>query len=138
MKYLIRFFSGLVLVLVIVAGAAYAYLAPEAKPAPVASDNTLINLDTGDIVGYQNNLGVSIWRGVPFAQPPVGDLRWRAPRPPKSWQQPRQMLEAGPDCANQANNTSAEKNLINGSEDCLYLNVFALLFSCFCRIISLF
>ena len=77
MKYLIRFFSGLVLVLVIVAGAAYAYLAPEAKPAPVASDNTLINLDTGDIVGYQNNLGVSIWRGVPFAQPPVGDLRWR-------------------------------------------------------------
>jgi para-nitrobenzyl esterase len=125
MKYLLRFISGLFLVLVIVAGAAYAYLVPEDKPAPVASDNTLINLDTGDIIGYQNNLGVSIWRGVPFAQPPVGDLRWRAPRPPVSWQQPRQMLEAGPDCANQANNTSAGKNLINGSEDCLYLNVFA-------------
>jgi para-nitrobenzyl esterase len=125
MKYLVRFISGLFLVLVIVAGAAYAYLVPEDKPAPVASDNTLINLDTGDIIGYQNNLGVSIWRGVPFAQPPVGDLRWRAPRPPVSWQQPRQMLEAGPDCANQANNTSAGKNLINGSEDCLYLNVFA-------------
>jgi para-nitrobenzyl esterase len=125
MKYLIRFISGLFLVLVIVAGAAYAYLAPEDKPAPVASDNTLIKLDTGDIIGFQNSLGVSIWRGVPFAQPPVGDLRWRAPRPPASWQQPRQMLDAGPDCANQANNTSEEKNLINGSEDCLYLNVFA-------------
>ena len=125
MKYLVRFISGLFLVLVIVAGAAYAYLAPEDKPAPVASDNTLIKLDTGDIIGFQNSLGVSIWRGVPFAQPPVGDLRWRAPRPPASWQQPRQMLDAGPDCANQANNTSAEKNLINGSEDCLYLNVFA-------------
>ena len=57
MKHLIRFISGLVLVLVIVAGAAYAYLAPEAMPAPVASDNTLINLDTGDIVGYQITLG---------------------------------------------------------------------------------
>jgi para-nitrobenzyl esterase len=125
MKYLVRFISGLFLVLVIVAGAAYAYLAPEDKPAPVASDNTLIKLDTGDIIGFQNSLGVSIWRGVPFAQPPVGDLRWRAPRPPASWQQPRQMLDAGPDCANQANNTSEEKNLINGSEDCLYLNVFA-------------
>jgi para-nitrobenzyl esterase len=125
MKYLVRFISGLFFVLVIVAGAAYAYLAPEDKPAPVASDNTLIKLDTGDIIGFQNSLGVSIWRGVPFAQPPVGDLRWRAPRPPASWQQPRQMLDAGPDCANQANNTSEEKNLINGSEDCLYLNVFA-------------
>ena len=125
MKYLVRFISGLFLVLVIVAGAAYAYLAPEDKPAPVASDNTLIKLDTGDIIGFQNSLGVSIWRGLPFAQPPVGDLRWRAPRPPASWQQPRQMLDAGPDCANQANNTSEEKNLINGSEDCLYLNVFA-------------
>jgi para-nitrobenzyl esterase len=125
MKYLVQFISGLFLVLVIVAGAAYAYLAPEDKPAPVASDNTLIKLDTGDIIGFQNSLGVSIWRGVPFAQPPVGDLRWRAPRPPASWQQPRQMLDAGPDCANQANNTSEEKNLINGSEDCLYLNVFA-------------
>jgi para-nitrobenzyl esterase len=125
MKYLVRFISGLFLVLVIVAGAAYAYLVPDDKPAPVASDNTLIKLDTGDIIGFQNSLGVSIWRGVPFAQPPVGDLRWRAPRPPASWQQPRQMLDAGPDCANQANNTSEEKNLINGSEDCLYLNVFA-------------
>ena len=57
MKYLIRFISGIVLVLVVVVGTAYAYLAPESKPAPVASDNTLINLDTGDIIGYQNSLG---------------------------------------------------------------------------------
>ena len=57
MKYLIRFISGIVLVLVVVAGTAYAYLAPESKPAPVASDNTLINLDTGDIIGYQIALG---------------------------------------------------------------------------------
>lgn len=125
MKYLIRLISGLVLVLAVVAGAAYVYLAPESKPAPVASDNTLVNLDAGDIIGYQNGLGVSVWRGIPFAQPPVGDLRWRAPRPPAPWQHPRQMLEPGPHCANQANNTSLEKNLINGSEDCLYLNVFA-------------
>ena len=67
MKYLIRFISGIILVLVVVAGAAYAYLAPESKPAPVASDNTLINLDTGDIIGYQNSLGASVWRGIPFA-----------------------------------------------------------------------
>jgi hypothetical protein len=44
MKYLIRFISGIILVLVVVAGAAYAYLAPESKPAPVASNNTLIAL----------------------------------------------------------------------------------------------
>ena len=102
MKYLIQLISGLVLVLAVVAGAAYAYLAPESNPAPVASDNTLVNLDAGDIIGYQNGLGVSVWRGIPFAQPPVGDLRWRAPRPPAPWQHPRQMLKPGPHCANQA------------------------------------
>ncbi|MGB1867827.1 MAG: carboxylesterase family protein, partial [Porticoccaceae bacterium] len=114
MKYLIRFIGSLLLLLVVIAGATYAYLAPESKPAPEASSNSLVSLDTGDIIGYQNSLGVSVWRGVPFAQPPVGDLRWRAPRPALPWEGQREMLEAGPHCANQANNTSLDNNLING------------------------
>jgi len=68
--------------------------------------------------------GVRIFRGIPFAQPPTGDLRWREPQPVKNWTGVRLAVNFGPRCM-QAPIFDDMRFRSNGvSEDCLYLNVF--------------
>ncbi|HET6979345.1 MAG TPA: carboxylesterase/lipase family protein [Pyrinomonadaceae bacterium] len=67
--------------------------------------------------------GVRIFRGIPFAQPPTGDLRWREPQRASSWKGARQAVDFGPRCM-QARIFDDMVFRSNGvSEDCLYLNV---------------
>jgi len=67
--------------------------------------------------------GVRIFKGIPFAQPPLGDLRWKEPQPVKSWQGVRPATQFGPRCM-QAPIFGDMGFRSNGmSEDCLYLNV---------------
>jgi para-nitrobenzyl esterase len=67
--------------------------------------------------------GVRVFKSIPFAQPPVGDLRWKEPQPVKSWQSVRQATQFGPRCM-QAPIFGDMGFRSNGmSEDCLYLNV---------------
>jgi len=67
--------------------------------------------------------GVRIFRGIPFAQPPTGELRWREPQPVKNWTGIRPALDFGPRCM-QAVVFDDIRYRSNGvSEDCLYLNV---------------
>jgi len=66
--------------------------------------------------------GVHSWKGIPYAAPPVGGLRWRAPEPPTPWSGVRPALAFGPDFP------QAPSPLLRAgsmSEDCLYLNVWA-------------
>ncbi|KAA9160761.1 carboxylesterase family protein [Amycolatopsis acidicola] len=56
------------------------------------------------------------FQGIPFAQPPVGDLRWQPPQPPSSWYGVRDATQPPPACEQPGNGTM--------SEDCLYLNVY--------------
>jgi para-nitrobenzyl esterase len=67
--------------------------------------------------------GVRVFRGIPFAEPPTGDLRWREPRPVKGWQGVRRAAEFGPRCMQAP--IFGDMNFRSGgmSEDCLYLNV---------------
>ena len=67
--------------------------------------------------------GVRMFKGIPFAAPPVGDLRWRAPQPVKDWDGVRPATQFGPRCMQQP--VFGDMNFrSNGmSEDCLYLNV---------------
>ena len=66
---------------------------------------------------------VRIFRGVPFAAPPVGDLRWSAPQPVKPWTEVRKATEFGARCMQ----TQVYSDMVfrdsGPSEDCLYLNV---------------
>ncbi|GAA4019703.1 carboxylesterase family protein [Allokutzneria multivorans] len=64
-----------------------------------------------------------VWRGIPYASPPVGELRWRAPRPARSWDGVREATEFGPQAPQPANALGSTK--YPASEDCLYLNVCA-------------
>ena len=69
--------------------------------------------------------GVVSWKGVPFAAPPVGDLRWRAPRPAPAWDGVRQASAYANDCMQQPFPSDAAPLGTPPAEDCLYLNVWA-------------
>ena len=68
---------------------------------------------------------VAVFRGIPFAAPPVGDLRWREPQPLPAWAEIRQSVSNAPSCP-QKRGLSLEGGGDPGKldEDCLYLNVF--------------
>ncbi|GAB2520722.1 carboxylesterase/lipase family protein [Nocardia heshunensis] len=81
----------------------------------------IVALDSGPVRG---ELRPGYWEfaGIPYAAPPVGDLRWQPPQPPAPWQQVREATAPGPQCpqgAGGAPNPVAPAQ----SEDCLYLNV---------------
>jgi para-nitrobenzyl esterase len=83
----------------------------------------MATLDIGRIEGAVEG-DAAAFRGIPFAAPPVGPLRWRPPQPPASWQGVRQAVSYGPDCP-QVPMTEAPGPGFAGpnGEDCLYLNV---------------
>jgi para-nitrobenzyl esterase len=81
-------------------------------PAPVKVEGGMLQGTVED--------GLTIYRGIPYAAPPVGDLRWRAPQPAPKWQGLRNASEYGRACI-QTN--AAISNLPAPSEDCLFLNV---------------
>ena len=90
------------------------------QPAPVKVESGLLQGTTED--------GVTVYRGVPFAAPPVGDLRWRAPRPPATWEGVRKTDRFAPNPVQEMRESfgpwTAEYQPQGGvSEDCLYLNI---------------
>ncbi len=79
----------------------------------------------GQVIGGEGRYGSQAWLGIPFAAPPVGALRWRAPRPPAPWTGLRKALDFAPACPqlpNPLGGPSGGKE-VAGNEDCLYLNV---------------
>lgn len=99
------------------------------EPPPVADDASARELSLGRLVGFRSDDGAHVWRGIPFAEPPVDALRWRAPRAPKAWEGTLEALEFGSPCIQFAGPGGRREGLdetdTRGREDCLYLNVFA-------------
>jgi para-nitrobenzyl esterase len=90
------------------------------------ADETRRTISQGEVVGYLAENGAHAWRGLPFAEPPVGDLRWRAPRPPAGWSGVREALASGSECVQFGGPLSdSGSGKPTGDEDCLGLNVFA-------------
>jgi para-nitrobenzyl esterase len=85
--------------------------------APAAQSNPVVSINTGQLRGGLTPEGVAFFKNIPFAQPPVGELRWREPLPAKSWSGVRDATAFGPMC-NQTGNQQ-----LPHSEDCLQLNV---------------
>ncbi len=97
--------------------------------APVismAADPLAIKTEQGKAHGKTINDGkVRAWMGLPYAAPPVGDLRWKAPQPPAKWTGERDATNYGAHCAQ---NIVFQDMIFQdkaGSEDCLFLNVYA-------------
>jgi para-nitrobenzyl esterase len=102
----------------------------EAPPAPPSPDQaTVRETSLGTVIGIVTEDGAHAWRGLPFAAPPVGDLRWRAPRPAASWPGARVAATFAERCAQMSNRLNEgegiEPGLFLGSEDCLYLDIYA-------------
>ena len=83
-----------------------------------------VKIANGTVEGIlDKNSGERSFKGIPFAEPPVGDLRWKPPQPVKNWQGGRKADKFGPRCMQR--NVFGDMNFrSNGmGEDCLYLNV---------------
>lgn len=92
--------------------------APSPPPAPLG---TSVTIDSGPIEGANSERAAS-WNflGIPYAAPPVGELRWRAPQPVEAWTDTRSTMSLSDFCPQ----FRYFSNEYAGNEDCLYLNVF--------------
>ena len=94
----------------------------------MASDPTTVQTCKGSLRGSLED-GIHVFRGVPYAQPPVGDLRWRRPQPLEPWDGVREAVDFGPISMQPPRPAAGPFAGIMGhsqermSEDCLYLNV---------------
>ena len=102
-----------------------------AAPMAHAALTAPVKTDKGPVKGVQAlSPGIEVWKGIPFAKPPVGDLRWRAPQPIAAWKGVRSGAKFGNVCPQphgqgRANITVDDPGAPPMSEDCLYLNVWS-------------
>ena len=122
---------GLIAVLLIALAVIY-FIWPEEAPIeePKVLEPTTSRLTTeGEYVGFMDSNGARAWLGIPYAAPPVKELRWVAPRPPEPHNGIKQALTYGEPCVQFANPTLREHDEeaegVVGSEDCLYLNIWS-------------
>lgn len=80
----------------------------------------VVGLDSGKVSGAAVS-GLDRYLGIPYAAPPMGELRWRPPQPVESWEGVKSCTKVGPDCPQIA--LVPKKKPQPQSEDCLYLNV---------------
>lgn len=96
-------------------------------PAALAQQTRTVQTGGGTVVGRV--AAVQTFFGIPYAAPPVGDLRWRAPQPALPWRTPRGAFTFGNVCPQLALALfplpGVTPGQLQGDEDCLYLNVYA-------------
>ncbi|GAM89111.1 hypothetical protein ANO11243_071460 [Dothideomycetidae sp. 11243] len=98
----------------------------------VTAADPVVTTSYGKLLGttspYRPN--IDVFKGIPFARPPVGELRWRAPEKPRRWHGLRNATEFGAECPQFQSNSRPGFNSplapapnVSIAEDCLYLNV---------------
>jgi para-nitrobenzyl esterase len=90
-----------------------------AMPWPALAE--IVPTETGLVQGTVSN-DIAVYKGIPFAAPPTGELRWREPQPAKPWQDVRAADSFAPACMQTGVSMPGETPPAVG-EDCLYLNI---------------
>ena len=105
--------SIIVVIALVLAGSYFAVAAPDT-----------VRVDSGQVSGVAAD-GVRVFKGLPFAAPPVGDLRWKAPQPVVAWEGVRAADTFGRQCMQEPYPAGSPyaRPPAPASEDCLYLNV---------------
>ena len=87
---------------------------------------TIVETQYGKVQGTTSG-PVYVWKGIPYAQPPLGDLRFRAPRAPHSWSGVRDATAYGLTSVQSARMMQSvfSANPEPSGEDCLYLNIWS-------------
>src|SRR5215470_6661763 len=96
------------------------FLVRIAARAQAPQQTHVVHIVEGDVQGLSQDT-VDRYLGIPYASPPVGDLRWKPPQAPAPWTQTLLATKFGNTCAQQPRGVFASPS---NSEDCLYLNVF--------------
>jgi para-nitrobenzyl esterase len=109
----------LAFVVALLVGGMTAGCAGDAPPASAL----LVKITDGLVEGSAGD-GVVAWLGLPYAAPPVGDLRWRPPEPAAAWEGVRQATAFAPACMQTGVSMPGETPPLT-NEDCLYLNVWS-------------
>ena len=127
---MLKFIGLLLLFFVLVSAVSivgvYRYLSPVQEAVKIASPSSVRALSTGEIIGLQGKHGAHTWLGIPYAQPPVGDLRWKAPLKALPWEGRQEMLGYGEQCPQLRVVAGIDDDRTYvGDEDCLRLNVWA-------------
>jgi para-nitrobenzyl esterase len=94
-----------------------------ASPPAGAASGDRVETTAGTVEGTTGAGGVRSFKGIPFAEPPVGDLRWKATQPPRRWEGVRAADKFGPRPMQRAVFGDMNFRSDGMSEDCLYLNV---------------
>jgi para-nitrobenzyl esterase len=115
-KHTIRLITLLVFILFIIACDSSSQKAEVSEASPLTAT---VEVTGGAIEGVEKD-GIFTYKGIPFAAPPVGDLRWKAPAPLQPWTGVKK-VNAFCDACMQAANSMGNTAPVN--EDCLYLNV---------------
>lgn len=120
---------GLFLLAVFAISAFLSSLVPAERPIPIADVSSERLLAQGPVVGFAAETETHAWLGLPYARPPMGPLRWRAPQPPETWVETRDALTFGRPCVQPgspiAGVPAEDDDGLAGEEDCLYLNVWS-------------
>jgi para-nitrobenzyl esterase len=112
----------------IAAGLACLYLSTAPAAAAITDP---VRTSGGSVSGVAGSVAsVRVFKGIPFAAPPVGDLRWRPPQAPARWDGVREANAFSANCTQRSANGAAfppyggDRSATTMSEDCLYLNVY--------------
>ena len=104
----------------------YVALAPLTLSLAVAAIQDPVRVQSGAVSGEAGkDATVHAYKGIPYAAPPVGDLRWKKPQVPAAWQGTKQATEFPKACVQAAypQNSIYYRPPEPMSEDCLYLNI---------------
>ncbi len=93
-------------------------------PVPVAAPAPTASTQYGTLQGSVHASGMKQFLGIPYATPPVGELRWKAPTAPATWAGTRTATTYGSHCPQKDTSPLSSYGTPGGQEDCLYLNVF--------------
>lgn len=93
--------------------------------ASAGSSNLVVDTTHGAVAGYINEAGVRQWKGIPYASPPVGNLRWEYPVSPKAFTSVYNATYDAPGCPQLCNLPPGNCPDYGTSEDCLFLSVYA-------------
>src|SRR5262245_20271815 len=87
-----------------------------------ADSDPIAAVSGGRVRGAILDKGGAVFKGIPYAHPPIGDLRWREPMPVKPWDGVRDAVTFGAMCA-QTSTLLVRNGAEISKEDCLYLSV---------------
>lgn len=107
----------------------YNYFSDSDPQMKIGLPSTIRMTTTGNVIGYQEENNSHAWLGIPYAESPIEKRRWRAPKPAKKWTGTFAALKLGNVCTQLGTQQGGvSEDLFDepiGSEDCLYLNIWA-------------